>query len=129
MLVLEHKVACLIFLKGLIVAIVVMITRLKLQRGEGKLLIASPEIRTRRKKIEKASSSPNGPLKSAHESPQDPSPSIEIEEVQIAQEDKVIEEVQSIQIYEPQSIAIMSREREPKAPSPEEEEIKKYLYT
>ena len=69
-----------ICLKGLIVAIVVMITRLKLQRGEGKIQITSPEIRTRRKKAEKAPSSPKGPLKEAPESPQVPSPSVEIEE-------------------------------------------------
>ena len=65
-------------MKGLIVAIVVMITRLKLQRGEGKLGMASPEIRKRRKKAEKASSSPKGAQKAAPESPQVPSPPIEI---------------------------------------------------
>jgi len=108
-------------LKGLTVAIVVMITRLKLQRGEGKLLIASPKIRTRRKKAEKASSSPKGPLKVAPESPQLPSPSVEIEEAQIAQEVEVIAEVQLVQISEPKSIAIMFREKENEGPSLEEE--------
>ena len=40
-----------------------MLTRLRLQRGEGKLLIVSPKVRKRRKKVEKASSSPKGTLK------------------------------------------------------------------
>ena len=67
-----------------------MLTRLKLQRGEGKILDFSLDIRKRRKRAEKASSSPNIPLKAAHEAPQVPSPSVEIEEVQIAQEVEVI---------------------------------------
>ena len=66
-----------ISLKGLIVAIVVMVTRLKLLT-EGKLLIASPKIRTRRNKAKKEPSSPKGPLKETPESPQVPSPSVEI---------------------------------------------------
>ena len=44
-----------------------MLTMLNLQRGEGKLLVESLEIRTRRKKDEKASSSPKGPLKATLE--------------------------------------------------------------
>ena len=84
-----------------------MLTRLRLQRGEGKLLISSPEVRTRRNKAEKASSSPKGPLKTALEAPQISSPSVEIEEVQIVQEVEVIEEVQSTEV-ELESKAIMS---------------------
>ena len=71
-----------------------MLTRLKLQRGEGNLLVVSPEIRPRRKRAEKASSSPKSPLKFSLEAPQVLSPAVEIEEVQIEQEAKVIEEVQ-----------------------------------
>ena len=72
-----------------------MLTRLKLQRGEGKLLVVSPEIRKIRKRYERASSSPKFPLKDALEAPQVLSPAVEIEEVQIAQEAEVIEEVQA----------------------------------
>ena len=58
-----------------------MLTRLKLQRGEGKLLVVSLEIRTRRKRAERASSSPKAPLRVALEAPQAPSPTADIEEV------------------------------------------------
>ena len=55
-----------------------MLTRLKLQKGEGKLLVVSPEIRTRRKRAEEASYSPKIPLKAALEAPQFLSPIVEI---------------------------------------------------
>ena len=55
-----------------------MLTRLKFQRGEGKLLVFSPEIRTRRNKAEKESYSPKFPLKAALEAPQFLSPAVEI---------------------------------------------------
>ena len=84
------KVYCLLFLrlckKGFNSCNFVMLTRLKLQRGEWKLLVFSPEIKTRRKRAGKASSSPKFPLKAALEEPQVLSPAVEIEEVQIAQE-------------------------------------------
>ena len=67
-----------------------MLTRLRLHRGEGKLLVASPEIRKRRKKVEHASSSPKGPLKETLEAPLIPSPVVEIERKLIAQEAEVI---------------------------------------
>ena len=54
-------------------------------------MVASPEIRKRRKRVEKASSSPKEPLKSAPKSPQIPSRSVDIEEVQNAHEAEVIE--------------------------------------
>ena len=47
--------------------IFLMLTRLRLQRGEGKLLIASPGVRKRRKKAKKASSLPKGPIKATLE--------------------------------------------------------------
>ena len=78
----------------------VMLTRLKFQRGEGKLLVVSPNIRKRRKRDEKASSSPKFPLKAALEAPQVPSPVVEIKEVKIAQE------VQALDV-ELESLAIM----------------------
>ena len=62
----------------LIVANFLMLTRLRLQRGEGKLLVASLEIRIKKKKAEKESSSPKGPLKATLEAPQIPSPAVEI---------------------------------------------------
>ena len=40
-----------------------------------------------------------------------------------------IEEVQVVPIFERESTAVMSREREPGVPSLEEEEINKYFYT
>ena len=57
-----------------------MLTILRLQRGEGKLLIASPEVRTRRKKVEIKTSLPKGPLKKT----------IEAQEELIAQEAEVV---------------------------------------
>ena len=58
-----------------------MLTRLRLQKGEGKLLVASPKIRTRRRRSERASYSPKIPLISALEEPQVLSQEAEIEEV------------------------------------------------
>ena len=84
-----------------------MLTRLRLQRGEGKLLIASPKVRKRRKKDEKASSSPKGPLKATLEAPQIPYPTVEIEGELIVQEVEVVEEIQSAEI-ELESTAKMS---------------------
>ena len=83
-----------------------MLTRLILQRGEGKLFVASTNIRTRRKRAEKASFSSKESLKSILEVAQAPSPLVEIEEVQIAQEANVIEEVQAREV-ELESKAIM----------------------
>ena len=71
-----------------------MLTRLKLQRGEGKLLVVSPDIRRRINRAKKESSSPKFPFKTTLEAPQVPSPAVEIEEVHISQEVEVIEEVQ-----------------------------------
>ena len=68
-----------------------MLTKLRLQRGEGKLFVASPEIMKRRKRAEKESSSPKGTLKATLEAPQIPSPTVEIEEELIAQEVKPID--------------------------------------
>ena len=62
-----------------------MLTRLKLQKGEGKLLVASPEIRTRRKRAKRASSFPKIPFIVALEEPQFLSQEAEIEEVQFVQ--------------------------------------------
>ena len=71
-----------------------MLTRLKLQR-EGKLLVVSSEIMKRRKRAQRPSYSPKVPLKAALEAPQVPYPEVKSEEVQIAQEVEVIEEVQA----------------------------------
>ena len=71
-------------------------------------MVPSPEIRTRRKRAEKASSSPKFPFKVALEAPQVPSLAIEIEDVQIAQEAELIEEVQASEV-EFESLVIMSR--------------------
>ena len=84
-----------------------ILTGLKLHKGEGKLLVASPEIRTRRRRAERASSSPKIPLIAALEEPQFLSQEVEIEEVQFVQEAELIEEVQASEV-EPESIAIMS---------------------
>ena len=46
-----------------------MLTRLKLQRGEGKLFVASPKVRTRRRRVERASYSPKIPLIAPLEAP------------------------------------------------------------
>ena len=59
-----------------------MLTRLILQRGERKILVDIPEIRKRKKRAKKTSSSSNISLNSTLEAPQVPSPSVEIEEVQ-----------------------------------------------
>ena len=70
-------------------------------------MVVSPEIRKRRKRAERASSSPKVPLKSALEAPQVLSPTVEIEEVQIAQEAEVIEKAQASEV-ELGSLAIIS---------------------
>ena len=72
-----------------------MFTRMKFQRGEGKLLVAILEVRTRRGRATWEPSPPKFPLTAALEAPQVLSPEVEIEEVQIAQEEKVLEEVQA----------------------------------
>ena len=61
-----------------------MLTKLKLQKCEGKLLVASPEIGTRRRRPKRAPYSPKIPLIYALEEPQVLSQENEIEEVQIA---------------------------------------------
>ena len=95
-----------LFKKGFNSCNFVMLTRLKLQRREGKLLVVSPNIRTRRKRAKRGSSSPKVPLKPTVEAPQVPSPTVEIEEVQIAQEVEVIKEVQASEV-ELESLAIV----------------------
>ena len=60
-----------------------MLTRLKLQRGEGKLLVESPEIRTRMRAT-RAPSPPKVPLTGALEAPQVLSLVAKIEEVKFA---------------------------------------------
>ena len=70
-------------------------------------MVVSLDIRKTRKRVEKASSSPKFPLKATLEAPQVPSPIVEIEEVQISQEAKVIEEVQALEV-ELKSLSIMS---------------------
>ena len=52
----------------------VMLTRLKLKIGEGKLLVVSSEIMKRRKRAQRPSYSPKVPLKAALEAPQVLSP-------------------------------------------------------
>ena len=59
-------------------------------------MVVSPEIRKRRNKFEKASSSPKVPLKTTLEAPQVISPVVEIEEVQASE-------------VELESLAIISR--------------------
>ena len=58
-----------------------MLTRLKLKKGEGNFLVTSPEIRTRRRIVEIASSSPKIPLIASLEEPQVLSQEDGIEEV------------------------------------------------
>ena len=99
-----------------------MLTMLKLQRGEGKLLVVSLEIRTRRKRAERELSSPKVPLKASLEAPLVVSPTVEIEQVQIAQEAEVIEEVQTSKELE--SLAIMLVYEETHEHS-EEEDVKR----
>ena len=86
-------------------------------------MIVIPEVRKRRKKAEKASTSPKGPLKATLEAPQIPSPSVEIEEEQISQEAEVIEEVQAAET-ELEANAKMSSYEETHENS-EEEDVKR----
>ena len=58
-------------------------------------MVVGHDIRTRRKRVERSSSSPKVPIKYALEAPQFLSPVVEIEEVKISQEVEVIEEVQA----------------------------------
>ena len=88
-------------------------------------MVVRSEIRTRKKRAKKASSSPKFPLKAALEAPQVPSLAVEIEEVQIAQEAEVIEKVQESEV-EIESLAIMSGAGETHGHS-EEEDVKRYL--
>ena len=86
-----------------------MLTRLKLQRGEGKLLVATPEVMPRRRRATRPQSPPpKVPILAALETPQ-VFPSTEIEEVQ------------ADPISEPESIVIMYGKRKPEGPSSEEE--------
>ena len=67
-----------------------MLTRLKLQRGEGKrgkgkLLVSSPEVRTRRRRAIRPPSPPKVSLPATLEAPQVLS-RVDIEEVQVALE-------------------------------------------
>lgn len=94
-----------------------ILIRLKLQKGEGKLLVATPKVILRRRRATRPQSPPpKVPISVAHETPQ-VFPSTEIEEVK------------AIPISELESTAIMSREIGPKGPSSEEEEFKKAFYT
>ena len=82
-----------------------MLTRLKLQKGEGKLLVATPEvIPIRRRAISPQYPLPKVPIPVSLETPQ-VLPSTEIEEVQ------------AVPISKPEPITIMSREREHEGPS------------
>ena len=72
------------------------------------MLVSSPEIRTRRRRATRAPYSPKVPLIAAFEAPQFLSQfEVEIEEVHIAEEVELIEEVQASEA-ELESIAIMS---------------------
>ena len=94
-----------------------MLTRLKLQKGEGNILVANLEVIPRRRRDTKPQSPPpKFPIPAALETPQ-VLPSTEIEEVQI------------VPVSEPKSIAIVSRERGPEGPSSKDEEFKKYFFT
>jgi len=75
-----------------------MLTRLKLQRGEGKILVSTPEVMHRRRRAKRAQYPPKVPIPPRIETPQ-VLPSIDIEEVQAISE------------IEPESIAIMSGAR------------------
>jgi len=57
-----------------------MLTRLKLPRGEGKLLVANPEVMPRRRRATRLQSPPKVLIAATLEAPQ-VLPSIEIEEV------------------------------------------------
>lgn len=92
-----------------------MLTRLKLQRGEGKLLVAIPEVIPRRRRATRPQSpTPKVPIPTALETPQF-FPSIEIEEVQEILETKL------------ESTTIMLGARETEGLS-EEEVFKKSFY-
>jgi len=94
-----------------------MLTRLKLQKGEGKLLVSTREVIPRRRRATRPQyPPPKVPISAAPETPQ-VLPSTEIEEVQ------------TVPVSELESIVIMSREKEPKGPSLEEEEFKKAFLT
>lgn len=94
-----------------------MLTRLKLQRGEWKLLVATPKVMPKRRRATKTQSPTlKVPIPAAFETPQ-VFPSIEIEELQ------------TIQISKSESIDIMSGEIEFGGPSSEEEYFKKDFYT
>ena len=89
-----------------------MLIRLKLQRGEGKLLVASPEVRTKRRRATRAPSPPKFPLTAA------------LEEPQVLSQEDGIEEVQVAPKAELESIAIMSGVGETEGYS-EEDDFKK----
>ena len=112
------KVNCLICLNFVEVGLngckFVMLTRLKLQRGEGKLLVASLEVRTRRGRATRPKSPPKFSLPVALEVPQVLSLA-EIEEVQVALEAEI------------ESVAIISSVGEIEGIS-EEEAFKKAFY-
>ena len=91
-----------------------MLTRLNLHRGEEKLLVARPKVRTRRSRATRPQSPPKFSLPAALEAPQVLSLT-EIEEVQFALEDEL------------ESIAIMSGFGETEGLS-EEEAYKKDFY-
>ena len=90
------------------------LARLKLQRGEGKLLVSSPKVRTRRGRATRAPSPPKVSLPTALEAPQVISLA-EIEEVQVAPKAEL------------ESIAIISGFGETEGLS-EEEACKKAFY-
>ena len=90
-----------------------MLTRLKLQRGEGKLLVAMPEIRTRRRRATREPSPPKVSLTSALEAPR---------VLSLAK----IEEVQAAPKVELESIAIMLGVGEIEGRS-EKDDFKKYF--
>lgn len=62
-----------------------MLARLKLQRGEGKLLVANPEVIPKRRRAKRPQSLPKVSILAALEAPQ-VLPSVKIEEVQAVPE-------------------------------------------
>ena len=84
-----------------------MLTRLKLQREKGKLLVATPEVMPRRRRATRPQSPPKVPIPVALETPQF-LPSIEIEEVKVVPEAEL------------ESKSIMSGARETEGISKEE---------
>ena len=94
-----------------------------MQKGEGKLLVASPKIMNKKRRATRAPFSPKVPLIATLEAPQVLSQEVEIEEVQIAQEADLIEEVQASKA-ELKSIAIMSGVGETQVHS-EEDDVKR----